>query len=115
MLTQVVKQPVQTLTLLQNGDRTGSVTWIDSGDVKTYFISLKEGLLAAFSPKVQDLNDETVEGDNQPVRNILTFYDPALSEERLTFVRVRERLYEFHTVLGKEQQMTAVINALTLQ
>lgn len=113
MIAQVVTGQPQTLVLLKNSDRVGSVTWIDSSQVKTFFISLKEGLLSAFSPNVQDLRDETLQGEGQPVRNILTFKDPALSEERLVFVRVRERLYEFHVASGKDAEMQQVIDALT--
>lgn len=113
MLSQVVTGQPQTLVLLKNSDRVGSVTWIDSPQVKTFFISLKEGLLSAFSPNVQDLRDETVQGEGQPVRNILTFLDPSLSEERLVFVRVRERLYEFHIANGKDTEMQALIEVLT--
>lgn len=113
MLSQVVSGQPQTLVLLKNSDRVGSVTWIDSPQVKTFFISLKEGLLSAFSPNVQDLRDETLQGEGQPVRNILTFLDPSLSEERLVFVRVRERLYEFHIAGGKDTEMNALIEVLT--
>lgn len=113
MLSQVVSGQPQSLVLLKNSDRVGSVTWIDSPQVKTFFISLKEGLLSAFSPNVQDLRDETTQGEGQPVRNILTFLDPSLSEERLVFVRVRERLYEFHVANGKETEMNALIEVLT--
>lgn len=113
MLSQVVTGQPQTLVLLKNSDRVGSVTWIDSPQVKTFFISLKEGLLSAFSPNVQDLRDETLQGEGQPVRNILTFLDTSLSEERLVFVRVRERLYEFHIASGKDTEMNALIEVLT--
>ena len=113
MLSQVVTGQPQSLVLLKNADRVGSVTWIDSPQVKTFFIALKEGLLNAFSPNVQDLRDETLQGEGQPVRNILTFLDPSLSEERLVFIRVRERLYEFHIAGGKDTEMQALIEALT--
>jgi len=113
MIAQVVTGQPKTLVLLKNSDRVGSVTWIDSPQVKTYFISLKEGLLSAFSPNVKDLRDETLQNEGQPVRNILTFLDPALSEERLVFVRVRERLHEFHIAAGKDTEMNTAIEALT--
>lgn len=113
MIAQVVTGQPKTLVLLKNSDRVGSVTWIDSPQVKTFFISLKEGLLSAFSPNVKDLRDETLQGEGEPVRNILTFLDPGLSEERLVFVRVRERLYEFHIAAGKDTEMNALIEVLT--
>jgi len=106
------EQDVRTLVVLQNGDRVGSVSWID-GDAKTAFIALKEALLSAFSADVEGLSDTTVQQPGSPTRNILTFRDPALSEETLTFVRVRERLYEFHAADGKEAAMQQAMDALT--
>ncbi len=60
-----------------------------------------------------DLKDETLRSDTGLVRNYLTFLDPSLSTERLIFVRVRERLYEFHVVTGKEEVMNILIQSLT--
>lgn len=112
-LAQVSReQRVETLVILQNGDRVGSVSWID-GDAKSAFIALKEALLSAFSANVENLSDTTVQQPGAPTRNILTFRDPALSEETLTFVRVRERLYEFHAADGKETAVTQAMEALT--
>lgn len=115
LLAQIVKDgtKVEGLAILKDGDRAGSVTWVQSGEVKNYFIALKEALLSAFSPQVRDLRDETVQDPGEPVRNILTFLDPSLSEERIVFVRVRERLYEFHLTAGKEEVMHDLIDALT--
>lgn len=115
LLSQVVtgEASVESLAVLSEGDRAGSVTWVQTGDVKTIFISLKEALLSSFSSEVRDLRDETVQEAGKPVRNILTFFDPSLSEERIVFVRVRERLYEFHIATGKEETMNGVIEGLT--
>lgn len=115
LLAQVVNDgtPVASLTVLHEGDRAGTVTWVESPRVKDMFIALKEALLAAFSPEVRDLKDQTLQEADKPVRNILTFVDPALSDERIVFVRVRERLYEFHITEGKEDPMNALIDGLT--
>lgn len=115
LLSQVVTgdEKVESRAILSNGDRAGSVTWVQSGDVKTIFISLKEALLGSFSSGVQDLRDETLQEPEKPVRNILTFFDPSLSEERIVFVRVRERLYEFHIGTGKDETMNGLIEGLT--
>ncbi len=104
---------IHALAILQNGDRAGSVTWIETPKVKNYFISLKEALLSAFSSDVRDLKDETLQGANVPVRNMLTFLDTSLSTERLVFIRVRERLYEFHIANGKEDTMNGLIETMT--
>lgn len=115
LLAQVVTDgtEVMNMAILQDGDRAGSVTWVETGDVKTHFIALKDALLTSFSPDMRDLRDETVTEAGKPVRNILTFLDPSLSEERIVFVRVRERLFEFHLADGKEETMNAFIEALT--
>lgn len=115
LLAQVVKDgtPIESRTVLQEGDRAGTVTWVESPRVKDIFIALKEALLTAFSPQVRDLKDQTLQEADAPVRNLLTFIDPALSEERIVFVRVRERLYEFHITEGKEDPMNALIDGLT--
>lgn len=115
LLGQVVTDgtPVRTITLLHDGDRAGSVIWVETGRVKDHFIALKDALINSFSPEMRDLRDETVTEPGKPVRNVLTFTDPALSEERIVFVRVRERLFEFHVAKEKEATMNAFIEALT--
>ena len=104
--------PVNTLAILKDNDRIGSVIWIDTPEVKTIFNTLKDSLLAAFSPAVKELRDET-KVQPGPVRNELTFLDTGLSTERLTFVRIGERLMEFHTVVGKEEVMKGAIEGLS--
>lgn len=104
--------PVDSMAILLNGDRVGSVSWID-GDAKAAFITLKEALLSAFSDKVSDLSDRTYQEEGKPTRNVLTFRDPALSEETLTFVRVRERLYEFHSSGSGSAAIQTAMDALT--
>lgn len=103
---------VQTYVVLQGNDRIGVVAFLD-GDAKDAFIALKESLLAAFSKDVQNLSDRVIQESGSPVRNVLSFTDPALSEEALTFIRIRQRLYEFHSAPGKEEAMQAVMDALT--
>jgi hypothetical protein len=104
---------VESTAILHDGDRAGSVTWVESANVKNYFIAIKEALLSAFSNQVSELRDETLQEADKPVRNILTFKDPQLSDERILFVRVRERLYEFHIADGQEETMNKLVEALT--
>lgn len=114
-LSQVVngKATVNSVAMLQNGDRIGAVSWIDSGDVKSIFVSLKEALLTAFSPQMTELRDETLQEQGKPIRNILTFLDPKLSADRLIFVRIRQRLYEFHVTKGQESVVQGAVELLT--
>lgn len=112
-LAQVSRsQEVKSFAILKDNDRVGSVSWMD-GDGKQAFISLKEALLSAFSDQVSDLSDKTLQEEGRPTRNILTFRDPALSEETLTFVRVRERLYEFHAAPNQLEAVNGAMDALT--
>ena len=115
LLAQVASDgpSVQSFALMKDQDRIGSVAWIESSAVKETFTALKEALIAAFSPGLQDLKDETIQGADKPTRNLLTFLDPSLSEERIVFIRVRERLYEFHVALGKESAMNEFVEIVT--
>ena len=107
------KAIVHTVVVLKDGDRAGSVTWVESPQVKFFFIGLKEALISAFSANVKSLTDMTLQEVGKPVRNVLTFEDRALGEEAFAFVRVRERLFEFHIAKAQEASMQALIGALT--
>lgn len=109
----VTGDTVESRALLLNGDRAGSIAWVSSPNVKNHYIVLKEALHTAFTPEVQDLLDETQRRENRPTRNLLTFYDPGLLPERVVFVRVRERLYEFHIAEGSSEEIFNLIEDLT--
>jgi hypothetical protein len=96
------KSLVKTVVLLRNNDRAFLFSWIDSNDVKPIFAGLKEALQAEFSGKVSDLVDETRTSPNGPPVDYLSFLDPALSAERIVFIRVRTRLYEIHVAKNGE-------------
>lgn len=106
-------QQVRKVVLLREDDRAGLLLWIETPDVKQVFLVLKETLRSLFSPEVRDLLDEVQVIPGRPPRNFLTFSDPKLSEERLVFVRVRERLFEFHIASAKEDAMYKLVEALT--
>jgi hypothetical protein len=112
-LSQIAEDDTEAIAVLKDGDRAGAIAWIDSPDVKNHFLSLKDGLLGSFSADLTDLKDVTEQEPGKPVRNMLSFKDPALSEERLVFVRVRERLLEFHITAGGEDTMNALLEELT--
>lgn len=112
-LSQMIDTGLTSVTVLRDGDRAGSVTWIESPEVKTLFIALKDGLLESFSAGLHDLKDTTEQEVGHPVRNILRFTDPALSDEELVFVRVRERLFEFHIAPNAKDTMNELMEALT--
>ncbi|MDD4628718.1 MAG: hypothetical protein PHE68_04990 [Candidatus Peribacteraceae bacterium] len=107
------KESVQTRVLLKDGDRAGLLSWIETPLVKEYFSTLKESLHPLFSPEIKDLLDEIQRNPGKPPRNFLTFLDPGISEERLVFVRVRDRLFEFHIATGKEEAMYQLVETLT--
>lgn len=104
---------VESKALLLDNDRAGAIAWVSSPDVKKHYLVLKEALHSAFTPEVQDLLDETQRRENHPTRNLLTFYDPGLLPERVVFVRVRERLYEFHVAEGASDEIFNLIEDLT--
>lgn len=99
--------------IFKNGDRAGAIGWVDSPNVKRYFLSLKEALHATFTPAVQDLIDETQRREGKPPRNLLTFLDTGILDERIAFVRVRERLYELHITESEEDAIFELIEKLT--
>ena len=104
---------LNTKVLLLNGDRAGSIAWVSSPNVKKYYLVLKEALHSAFTPDVSDLLDETQRREGHPTRNLLTFLDPGLSQERVVFIRVRERLYEFRVAEGASEAIFDLIEDLT--
>lgn len=104
---------VQAKVLVKDGDRIGLIAWTDSPQVKIYFLALKEALHSTFSPQMRDLVDEVQEREGKPPRNLLTFLDPAINEERVVFIRVRERLYEFHIADEKDDIIFDLIETLT--
>lgn len=106
---------VPTYVLLQNGDRAGALSWVNTAQSSQAFQSLKESLLQSFSPALQDLRDETVAEEGKPVRSVLTFFDPALSEERLVFVKSGDTLFEVHITESKRDAVLPLIDELSAQ
>src|SRR3989339_439245 len=115
LLSAIVQDPSQVTTrvLLLEGDRAGLLAWIETSNVKQVFLVLKESLHTLFSPEVRDLLDEIQAPAGKPIRNFLTFFDPQLSEERFVFIRIRERLYEFHIAPGKDEAMYRLVEEMT--
>ncbi len=105
--------PTEARTLLMNNDRLAYFSWTESPDVKVYFSALKEALRTSFSSHMQDLVDENQVREGKPLRNVLSFKDPAIHEERLLFIRVRQRMYEFHVPEGKEGEVQRLMDSLT--
>lgn len=114
LLEQVtpVGLPIDYRTLL-DGDRIGSIAWIDGPQAKRSFTDLKQKLLQTFSPELKDLVDETTQAEGGPVVNRLSFIDPAISTDRFLFLRVRERLYEIHVTPGREAVLDRLLTALS--
>ncbi len=115
VLTRVIpeSEQVYVYALLKDGDRAGAMAWVHSPNVKRHWLVLKEALHTAFTAEVQDLLDETQRREGHPTRNLLTFFDPGLFPERVVFIRVQERLYEFHVAEGQSEKIFNVIEELT--
>lgn len=109
----IADDTVNTRVLLHDNDRAGAVAWVESPQVKQHYLVLKESLHTAFTSDVRDLLDETQRREGKPTRNLLTFIDTGLLPERVVFVRVRERLYEFHVADGGSELIFEVIEDLT--
>ena len=97
-----------TMVLLADNDRAALFSWIENDDVKTMFSALKQALQEQFSPGLKDLTDETRTPETGPPVDILSFYDPAISPEKVIFLRVRTRLYELHVA----EKGTELVNRL---
>lgn len=104
---------VQTVVLIQNNDRAALFSWIESGDVKTVFSSLKSALQEQFSSKLTDLVDETRTPENGPPVDALSFNDPAIATEDILFLRVRNRLYELHIAEESKDVIERLIETLS--
>ena len=116
LIEQIVPAEIavtQKMVLLKDGDRAGIVAWVDSAQSKIFFLALKEALHTTFSTQVHDLVDETQQREGRPTRNLLSFRDPEISEERIVFIRIRERLYEFHVADGMDQALFELVEQLT--
>ncbi len=105
-------EPVQMITILKDGDRSAMLAWADSPDIKEVYRALKQGLETSFSGDVTDLVDESLTPEAGAPRDILSFRDPAIGPERIAFIRIRTRLYEFHIVDGNEEQLLALAEKL---
>lgn len=102
-----------TSALLLNNDRLALFIWVQSPHVKEYFTALRTALLQSFSPQVRNLKDETRNEAGKPIRTILRFSDPAISEDQIALVRIQDRLYELHIAKGQEQLADQLIDKLT--
>ena len=113
ILSSTMQSQFAAKVLLMSDDRVATMGWIDSPDVQTLFMTLRKNLRSSFSPKLQDLIDETQSEKDKPPRDVLSFLDPAIHSDRLLFVRIRERLYEFHVSAGHEVDIDKLIDTLT--
>ena len=103
----------QATVLLWHDDRAFLFSWIEDDNAKTIFGDLKQALQEQFSGKLTDLRDETVTAPDGPPVNVLSFFDPALSAERIIFLRVRTRLYEIHVAKNGESVVERLVAELS--
>ena len=104
---------LHTSVLLLMNDRAAFFAWVESDDVKEIFSRVKQLLQDHFSPRLQHLIDETLTPSDGPPVDVLSFTDPAISQEKVIFIRVRNRLYEFHIALKSEAAISRLIAALS--
>ena len=116
LLSQIIPKDeakVTEVAIMKDGDRAGAFAWTESPKVKIYFLAIKEALHSSFTPAVKDLIDETQRLEGRPPRNFLTFMDAGISEERIVFMRIRERLYEIHIGKGQDDVAFELVDLLT--
>ncbi len=111
LITQVAN--AQTTVLLLNNDRAALFSWIESDNTKMIFQSVKQALQEQFSPKVTGLIDQTLTSESGPPVDMLAFFDPAISPEKVIFIRVRDRLYEFHVSEKGREAISVLIAELS--
>lgn len=115
LIRRIVPEPqnVKSTVLLRANDRLAFISWIESPSVKKYFNAIKEALHSSFSPQMEGLKDETFTSSDKPTVNFLTFRDPAIAPERIVFLRVRERLFEFHIAEGRDKDVATLLTELS--
>lgn len=104
---------VQVVALLKDNDRAFLFSWLEHDEVKSMFSSLKQALQERFSGKVTDLIDETRSSADGPPVDVLSFFDPSLSAEKIFFLRVRNRLYEIHVAKNGEGVLGQLVEELS--
>jgi hypothetical protein len=115
LLEQVVpaEVKVEKRVILKGDDRLGYFAWLESPDVTVYLSAMKDALRSSFSSQMRDLVDEVQNIAGKPTRDVLSFIDPSIHEERILFVRIGTRLYEFHIPEGKEPETQTLMDELT--
>jgi hypothetical protein len=103
---------VHTQVLLKDNDRILLFSWVENPEVKEEFQAIKDTLHDAFSANVSNLEDISQTPSDGPPYNLLSFKDPAISDERIIFLRIRQRLYELHVADGKDTDAESLIAAL---
>ena len=63
-----------------------------------------------FSENVEGVDDEEWNGS----ASVLTFHDPALSEEWFLFVRIADQLLEFRVPFGMLEHIRTLLTAIVL-
>ncbi len=103
---------VKTVVLLRNNDRALLFSWIESDEVKDLFSNLKRALQEQFSGQLKDLIDETRTSASGSPIDTLSFIDPAISKEKIVFLRIRNRLYEIHIAKNGEDVLDMLTEEL---
>ncbi len=115
LLEQVVpeNETVEKRVILKGDDRLGYFAWVESPDSTLYLSAMKDALRSSFSSQMRDLVDEVQDLPGKPTRDVLSFLDPSIHEERILFLRIGTRLYEFHVPAGKEPDIQTLMDELT--
>jgi hypothetical protein len=90
-------------------DRVASAYWFRSTHADILMKTLTSQMFDLLSANVENLIDEDLHREGYATIDMLAFNDPALSEERIIFVQIRDELYEFHTLVDKEELVMGLV------
>jgi len=102
ILHAVSSRQLRSVVLMRDDDRVAAAFWFSDPDAKGLMDMLTAYTFDLLSKDVQRLTDEPIHRNGFAPIDLLAFTDPALSEERMVFAKIRDSLYEFHVSEEKE-------------
>ena len=101
---------VQSIVLLREEDRSAAVWWMqNTKDMESIFNRLRRELFLRVSADGTIEDHEWRVASGTPVL-MLSFIDPVVTEEEITFAGIGNTFYEFH---GDEEEVNSLILLLT--
>ena len=102
ILKAVSSNQLRSVVLMRDDDRVAAAFWFSDPDTEGSMDTLTAYVFDLFSEDVQRLIDKPIHREGFALIDLLAFTDPALSEERMVFAKIRDSLYEFHVAEENE-------------